>query len=177
MSNDTITLEMVEALAAQIEADEAAQADRLKRLIKAEARIAQNRQPEKFRRRATRKVSGDSDGSYPPDVEYQDYSGPKSLLVRKIEDECVRTSSGFYYDYRISTAAPGLCVGTDGAVYLAAIEGTGHFGQFPAHPGDCDIDAEITFDRASLDSLDLPDLREIESSLRQVAFPHAAMSN
>jgi hypothetical protein len=165
-----ITLEALENLAAQIEAEEGQERDRLKRLITAYARILRQRQPELFRRKALEYSDEDGhyDNSYPPSIQWKDHNGPAVITVMKMDYTTAATEGGFYHDYRFITVEKGIYVGKEGTIYGATIDGTGHFGQFAAHPGDCNVMATITYEPRSIDT---KYLQITEEHMRKLAFP------
>lgn len=168
-----LTLEQIEGMAAQIVAEAQTQRERLCRLIRAEARIAHNRRPERFKTAPSRYQDEDGhwDNSYPPDQVYCDYTGPQSLLIYAPTTEDYATSDGFYYEYRTVTTKRGLRIAADGTVYTVDQTGTGRFGQFAAHPGECNVDVDLEYSRTSCDNLSIAELAAIESKLRSLAFP------
>lgn len=168
-----ITIEEVEALAVTLETANAEARGKLLRLIRAEARILMARDPDKFPRCACYygDEDGHFDGSYPPKQEYRDLTGPRLLAVRKARHDDIATEDGFYHDWRRVTEDPGLYVARDGRVWGRTDEGTGHFGQFAAHPGDCRVEVTISWDPRDESDLSLEDLRAVESALRALAFP------
>ena len=116
MSNvSEITVEQIEVLADRLIAERESARARLIRLIVAEARIVGVRCPEKFGRKPIvyRDETGVCDGSYPPDQEYSDYTGPRLAKILGRDTEQSPTSGGFYYDYRIVTTFGGIYVDSD----------------------------------------------------------------
>jgi len=171
-SNVTITLEDLERLASSLEADDNTARQRLERLIKAYARIINAREPEKFQRRATEYSDSESNrgqGSYPPDQEYKAFNGPRLIKVKAPDTSDVAQASGFYYDWKRVTEEQGLYVSRDGRIYGAEHSGTGRFGPFPAHPGDCNVDVQIEWSLRA--DVSLAELRLVEVELRKQAFP------
>lgn len=173
MTNE-ITIEGLEAMAAQLEQDAETRAAKLRRLIRAFARIIQAREPRKFIRQPCEfgDEAGHYDNSFPPKQEHRDYTGPRLLEIYEEEIEEVRTSSGFYYDYRIVTTNAGLYVAADGSLWGADRTGTGSLGQFAAHPGDCGVEVTIDYDRR--DDVSIEALEIAEKTLRDLAFPLVA---
>lgn len=168
-----ITIEQVEALATKLEADDEAKRAKLVRLICAYTRVIAQRSPEKFQRQATvcRDEEGHFDNSYPPRIVYRDHTGPRLLQVRDNRTDDVATSGGFYYSWKRVTEDRGVWVGRDGTLWGCDETGTGEVGQFAAHPGDCNVDVELEWERLDLDDVDTEDLSATESKLRGLAFP------
>lgn len=175
----SITIEQVEQLAEKIEADETAERNRLLRLIRAEARIAANRSPDAFERRALEISDEDGhwDNSYPPAIQHKEFRSAPLVRVREYSYEEIATSGGYYHDWRAATTDRGLYVAQDGALYGAEVEGTGKVGQFAAHPGNCGVMLTVSWDRLATDDLSLDDLRKVEQNLRALAFPVAASAS
>lgn len=173
MTNE-ITIESLEALAAELEQDAETRAAKLLRLIRAFARIIQAREPREFARQPCEwgDVAGHYDNSFPPKKEYRDYTGPRLLEIYEEDTEEVATSSGFYYNYRVVTTNNGLYVAADGSLWGAERTGTGRLGQFAAHPGDCDVEVAIEYDRR--DDVSIEALEAAEKKLRDLAFPLVA---
>jgi hypothetical protein len=167
----TITIEQVEALATQLHSDEGTERAKLERLTTAYARILSAREPERFARQPLEKrdEAGHWDNSYPPTIEYCNYTGPRLIELSDCDYEDVPTSGGFYYDWKRVTTDPGLYVSRDGRIYGCEITGTGKLGQFAAHPGDCNVECELEYDER--DDLSVEDLRTVETALRALAFP------
>jgi hypothetical protein len=171
----TITLESLEQLAAQIIDDDDAERNRLLRLVRAYAQIIGRREPGEFARMATRRVSDDDgDNSYPPETKYVGRSGPVLLRLADPADEEVRTSGGFYHSWKIQTTDSGLYVDRIGNLYGRYQTGTGHYGQFAAHPGDCDVEIEIDWERLDEGEIAIDRLRDAEEILRGLASPLVA---
>jgi len=168
-----ITLEDVEALAAQLEADDAAERAKLQRLIRAEARIIAVREPEQFEARPLEYADEDGNGdtSYPPGQSYRAYAGPRLIEVRECETTDVATSPGYYRTWRRITEYPGLFVDREGRIWGCDESGTGRVGSFAAHPGDCDVAVTIAWERRCDSEVSTEELREVERHLRQLAFP------
>lgn len=171
-----ITIETLEMLAARAEQDDVIERVRLMRLIAAYARIASTSNPEEFRRRATRYAdeSGHWDNSYPPSQEYQDHSGPRSILIAESITRDVATTGGFYHRWQRVTEIGALAVGAAGLLYRSHEEGTGAVGQYAAHPGDHEVDITITWthvDPADADAITIDEIRSCEITLRALAFP------
>lgn len=166
-----ITIDDVERLATELEATESEQRAKLERLIRAYARILATREPERFPRAHTEYADEDGhwDSSFPPKQVYRSRTGPRLLRVIRADTSDVATSGGFYYEWRRVTESPGLYVSRDGQLYGAEHTGTGQFGQFAAHPGNCNVSVEIEYSPRHDVSLD--ELREAEEHLRKLAFP------
>lgn len=176
MSNASeITIEQVEDLAASLEFAADQRRSKLRRLIRAEARILAVRDPEQFPRRPVEFSDDDGhwDNSFAPYQRFKDHSGPRLIAVAKAEWDSVATSSGFYYDWRATTTNPGLYVDRHGDIFGAEFSGTGRFGQFAARPGNCDVMLSIDYSEQSDEGLTVEDLERIESALRSLAFPGA----
>lgn len=178
-NTDMITIEALELLADQAESDDAAQRAKLARLITAYARIASAAQPEAFTRRAKHvgDEAGHFDSSFPPSIVHSDRTGPLSIRVTDSETEDVATSTGFYYDWRRVTTRGALAVGPGGGLYRSDESGTGRVGQYAAHPGDCDVDVEITWSRVDVadpEEVTLAELAACEAAMRTLAFPLVA---
>ena len=174
---EKITIEQVEALAADVEATDAAERARLARLITAYARIVAVREPDKFKARATEYGdAGASDGSYPPDAEYRDKTGPRLIRIADFVWQWLATESGFYHAARAATTDPGMYVDRRGRLYGATITGTGRFAPFPAHPGYCDVQCSIAWDSISLADAPMDRLAQAEEKMRKLAFPLAAIA-
>lgn len=171
MKTTQITIEDVEALAERLEADDAAEREKLQRLIRAEARIIAVREPERFEAMALEYADRDgrSDNSYPPGQVYRAYVGPRLITVRECETTDVATSPGYYHTWRRVTEHPGLYVDRDGRIWGCDESGTGRIGSFAAYPGDCDVNVEISWERRS--DVSAAELREVEAHLRALAFP------
>lgn len=166
-----ITLEDVEALASALEADEATERAKLERLIRAEARIIAVREPEQFAARPMEYADEDGhwDNSYPPGQVYRAHTGPRLLAVRDCETTDVATTPGYYHEWRRVTEYPGLYVDRDGRIWGCDESGTGRVGSFAAHPGNCDVNVAVAWERRS--DVTVEELREVERHLRQLAFP------
>lgn len=173
---NTITIEDLEKLATELEADTEAQRMRLARLCAAYHRILRQREPHLFRRGPCRHgdEAGHFDSSYPPKQEFSEHNGPRviKLLNRTVED--VPTSGGYYYEWRRVTTDGGLRIGYDGRWYRSEETGTGQVGQFAAHPGDCHVDCAIEWTIVGTADLDLEELTIAEGKLRALAFPASA---
>lgn len=172
----SITIETLELLATEIEADETAQRSRLARLCAAYVRILAAREPATFTRPATHygDEAGHYDTSFPPDLEYSEHTGPRSILIVDSETDDVATSSGFYYSWRRVTTCGALTIGIDGKWYRSDETGTGRLGQFAAHPGHCDVDVTLEWSRESIDDVTTEELELAETKLRELAFPLVA---
>lgn len=168
---NTITIEDLERMATELEANEAQQRARLDRLIRSYARILAVREPHLFERRATEHgdVAGHWDNSFPPKQEFRARTGPRLLRVEGYDTEDVATSGGFYYSWRRVTTDGGLYVSKMGELYEANETGTGRFGAFAAHPGDCDVECEVAWSPKR--EVSLKQLVAVESCLRELAFP------
>lgn len=171
----TITIEQLEALAAQIEADQAKEVERLHRLVAVYARILAAREPGKFAAKPLERSDEDGhwDNSFPPKVKYKDFTGPRLLRLRGRETDDVSTSGGFYYHWRRVTTDGGLYVDRHGQLWRSEETGTGKVGQFAAYPGDCDVMCTIEYERAD-DDVTVEELRAAEEKMRGLAFPLAA---
>jgi hypothetical protein len=169
----TITIEQVEALALELEQESAAQEAKLRRLIKAEARILAQREPWRFERRALEQSDEDGhwDNSYPPKIKYKRHAGPRCIMVRDCATQDIATSSGFYHDWKRVTTDPGLFVMRDGRILGCDESGTGSVGAYAAHPGDHNV--QVTLDYSEREEVSLDELREVEATLRALAFPAA----
>lgn len=168
-----ITIEHLEALASELEANSAAQRDRLLRLIRAEIRILAARDPEQFAPLARHygDEAGHYDNSFPPDQEFSERTGPASIRLTKAVTEDVATSGGYYYQWRRVTSRGALVVDMHGQFWRSSETGTGRVGQFAAHPGDCDVDVTIDWSREDDSEISLDELRSAEVKVRALAFP------
>lgn len=166
-----LTLEALEALAATLDEEEAQTIEKLQRMIRAYARILWNREPQRFKRQPLRRQdeAGHWDNSFPPSIEYTDHSGPRAIRCCKPEWQEVATDSGFYHSYRVTTTEPGLSVDRFGNLLRCNIEGTGEIGQYAAHPGDKNVDCDLSYETA--DDPTIEELRFCEAKLRGMAFP------
>jgi hypothetical protein len=174
--SESITIEQLENLVSQMEADESAERDRLVRMIKACVKIMGQRASDKFRKRA-RKLISDSDGdnSYPPKTIAAERSGPALYTIYESEEEHVRTTQGFYHDWRCVTVDQGLYADRQGNLYGRVEIGTGSYGQFAAHPGDCHVDIDVEFVDADLENhFTVEQLRTALDYVKAVAFPLVA---
>lgn len=171
ITKTTITIEDVEALASALEADEAAERAKLERLIRAEARILAVREPGLFEAQALEYADEDGhwDNSYPPGQSYRVYTGPRLIEVREPETVDVATSPGYYHTWRRVTEDPGLYVDREGRIWGCDESGTGRIGSFAAHPGNCDVEVTLEWERRH--DVSVEELREVERHLRQLAFP------
>src|SRR6266404_5360910 len=113
-----LTIQDLEELANQIANENQSRRDKLTRMIRAYCKIIHAREPGKFTRRACHFSDevGNCDGSYPPDQEYSDRTGPRSIEIINLSSEDVPTESGFYYSYRTVPSDPGLYVTPTGAL-------------------------------------------------------------
>jgi len=172
---EAITIEQLERLVEQVEADALAERNRLCRLIGAYARIIWIREPERFKRQPLE--FGDEDGhydnSYPPSLVYKDFSGPRLLEVVRCDWDTVAMSGGFYHTWRVASPEPGLYVTPRGEIWGATAAGTGRYGQFAAYPGNYDVRVVLTWHPLGDEDVSLSDLRIVEKVLRGMAFPRA----
>lgn len=168
---NTITIESLEQLATELEADQAAQRARLDRLIRAYARILAVREPHMFARKATEHgdEAGHWDSSFPPKQEFRARTGPRLLSIEAWDTEDVATSGGFYHSWRRVTTDGGLYVSKMGELYEANETGTGQLGQFAAYHGDRNVECTIEWSRKS--DVTLAQLTRAEEHLRALAFP------
>lgn len=168
-----ITIEQVEALAEQVEADEQAARAKQLRLIRAYARILAVREPDEFIPRACEisDEDGHYDNSYPPKIRLKDQTGPATIMVSKYGYEEIATSGGFYYEWRATTTAPGLYIDPRGRLFGAQVAGKGRFGQFAAHPGNCDVMLTVAWSERDESDIPTEELRGAETLLRGLAFP------
>lgn len=168
-----LQLEDIEAVVAQLEADQDVRRAKLLRLIAAYARIVDVREPKRFARQALeyRDEAGQFDDSYPPSVLYCNFSGPALLEFSEPETEQVPTETGFYHSWKLVTKSPGLLVDARGALWRCEEHGTGRVGCFAAYPGDCSVEVVVEYHRQRPEELPLATLEEIEAWLRAVAFP------
>lgn len=175
MNTTQITVEQIEHLATELEADAEENRSRLLRLIRAETRILAAREPERFTRRACHygDEAGHYDNSYPPKMEYSERTGPVSITLTKSVTEDVATTSGFYYEWRRVCSSGALALDMHGRFWRSDETGTGRVGQFAAHPGDCGVDVTIDWSHESDDDVSLEELRIAEGKLRALAFPAA----
>jgi hypothetical protein len=173
MKTTEFKIEDIEAMVAQMEADEAMRRAKLVRLIAAEARIVALREPSKFVSMPTELSDEDGhwDNSYPPAAQYKNRTGPRLLEVVDNTTQDIATSSGFYHDWKRVTEDKGLWVGTRGELYGCMETGTGRFGQFAAHPGDCGVEVELEWERWDDEDLSTEALEKAEKTLRALAFP------
>lgn len=171
-----ITIADLEAIAAQVEGEESQERERLMRLIRAYARILAVREPGVFTRRALEYSDEDGswDNSYPPDQQYKDHTGPRTMKVAGHAWHEIATSTGFYYDWRATTKDGGLYIAPDGSLYGCTISGTGEFGRFAARPGNCNVMLTLEYDTLNSNDVKIARLRDAESALREKAFPHVA---
>lgn len=174
--SETITIEALEQLATQLEATDREQRAKLQRLIAAYARIIALREPGQLKRRPVEVADEDGhwDGSYPPNIQYKDYSGPRLIEVRRGDYDTVATEGGCYHAWRAVTSDCGVYVASDGGLYGRQYSGEGRVGQYAAHPGNCDVRIEVTYDELDTDEIALSDLTVAESTLRDLAFPLGA---
>lgn len=172
----TITLEQVEALVSTMEADEAGERSKLRRLISAYARILAAKDPTVFSRRETVRADEDGhwDNSFPPDIEAKAFIGPALIEVTRLSTEDRATTSGFYHEWERSTSDPGVYVHRTGRIYGADETGTGRVGRFAARPGNCDVDCRIDWYAREIDDVSTKELRTAEEMLRKMALPLVA---
>ena len=111
------------------------------------------------------------DNSFPPSQEYRNRRGPRLLKIRENVTDDIGTSSGFYHDWKRVTTDPGVYVSADGSIYGCDEHGTGHYGSFAAHPGNCSVDVELEWEQLNEDDVSIADLELAEGSLRKLAFP------
>jgi hypothetical protein len=173
MSESTVTIESLEALAAEIEAGETQERAKLRRLIAAYARIVAGRDPGQFKRMPLEYSDEDGhwDNSYPPEQRYKQHTGPRLIEVETEETAHIATSRGFYHDYRVVTESKGLYVRCDGALLGCEVTGTGSLGQYAAHPGDCAVMCELDWQELEADEISAGSLRRAERHMRDLAFP------
>lgn len=168
--NNTLTIEALEALANSLSETEGNRKRELARLISAYARIIAHRTEGRFPRRSLHvgDEAGHWDNSFPPKMEYTDRRGPGLLKVIADDHEDIATSSGFYYSWRRETTNPGLWVSRDGEIYGRYQTGTGRVGQFAAHPGDCGVDIDVTWEIRPVEDIYLETLEDAEKQLREI---------
>jgi hypothetical protein len=176
VTTTTITIEQLEALAAQAENDNAAECERLLRLCRAMARILAVRQPEVFKRRATSITdeAGHYDNSYPPKAElHYGHAAPRLAIVQRHATEDVPTSGGYYHTWRRQTDDLGCYVAPDGSFWGCDETGTGAVGQYAAHPGDHDRDITRDWQRIEPRAKEAEALRGLRAPRRREARPRA----
>lgn len=170
-----ITVEHVERLAEKLTAEQEYARERLMRLIVAEARILSIREPDQFPRAPLE--HGDQDGYYdntwPPDQVDKDFAGPRLFTVSELKTDYIATTSGFFYDARVSTTDGGLYISPDGGLWQCKATGTATYGSFAAYPGWCDVRIELEYEQINPRDVPLDRLHEAESKLRALAFPRA----
>jgi hypothetical protein len=176
MSNITdilASIDSIEAYAASIETAEAESRARLLRIVRALAKIANNKQ--RFRRMPMRfqDEDGHYDNSFPPKQDYRDHSGPRLLEIISESTEDIATEGGFYHAWKRVTEDRGLYIAADGTLYGCEQTGTGRFGQFAAHPGNCDVDVDLSWETLAEDDVPLDRLQKAVSELIALAFPAA----
>jgi hypothetical protein len=168
-----LTIGQLESLADQIVNSDRQRKQKLARMIRAYARILWIREPKQYKRGAT--IFADEDGhwdnSYPPDLKYKEFDGPKGITIYRFDWHCRATSHGFYHDLKIYTSDGGLRVCPDGSLTTATIEGTGRYGAFAAHPGHCDFDCSIDYSQIDPEDVALDRLIDAEKQMRDLAFP------
>lgn len=174
--NDTITLEQLEALATSLEATEWKRREKLIRMIRAFVRILSIREPARFTARPT--VYADEDGhwdnSYPPTQEFKQRTGPRSIQLRKTDFTNRATTGGFYHHSCYYTEVPGLSVDASGDFWNSKLDGVGQYGQFAAHPGECEVNCTIDHEIVDAGDLSTVELIDAEQQLRLLAFPSAS---
>lgn len=163
----------LEALANEICETQQTKREHLLRMLRAYCKIINAREPGKFKRRACHfgDVAGNCDGSYPPEQAYTDRSGPLAIEIVSFSSEDVPDSGGFYYSYHTVATDMGLYLSPKGDLFGGAMTGTGSFGQFPAHPGDCDVDCSIEWSNLDPEDVPLDRLEKAEKEMRAIAFP------
>jgi hypothetical protein len=168
-----LTIQDLEELAAQIAGETSDRRQKLLRMIRAYCKIINAREPDKFSRRACHfgDEAGNCDGSYPPKQVYSDRSGPLGITIISFSSEDVPNSGGFYHDYHTVSTDSGLYVSPKGELFGGSMTGTGSFGQFPAHPGDCNVDCCIEWSDLDPEEVPLDLLEKAEKELRDIAFP------
>lgn len=168
-----MVLEELEALATIVEEEHETHRAKLLRMIRAYVRILAAREPELFKAWAT--VYADEDGhwdnSYPPRQEWKQKTSPASIRVRELDFDSIATSEGFYHESKYFTTVPGLYVDSFGEFISSELTGTGRFGQFAAHPGDCGVDCEIDYSEIRDEDVPTSVLTKAEERLRGLAFP------
>jgi hypothetical protein len=177
--NALLTLEALEALAAQVETDSKAERARLLRLCAAMVRILAVRQPGVFRRGTTRITSeSTSDSSYPPELEYtRGHSAPRVLRIRDAATTDVPLESGFYHPWERDTEEAGCYVSDRGHWYGRIETGTGHYAAFAAYPGDTGVDVRVEWVRIEPDLADIQAAVElIRSKMSEFLDPELAAS-
>ena len=174
MTDTTITIEQLETLATQAEADETAERARLHRLIRAYARILSARDPELYQRQPTmlRDEDGHWDESYPPAVTWRARTSERLIVVRDEQTDDVATTSGAYYEWRRVTTDVGIYIARDGSIWGCEQSGTGRVGSFAAYPGDHRVKVDARYSRR--DDVTVSELRIAEAHLRDLAFPASA---
>jgi hypothetical protein len=172
----SITIEVLEALAHQVEEQEQTEREHLHRLIRAYTRILAVREPAKFRRRACEygDETGYCDGFYLPKMQCRNYTGPRLFSIYEGDYSTIPTSTGFDHDWKAVTSDLGLYISPAGECWGRETAGTGEFGSFPAYPGDCSVEIEFHWRELAEDELPIEGLREAEERLREAAFPHVA---
>lgn len=170
-----LTIEEIETLSAQICEETETAKEKLARLIRAFARIVEAKEPGEFSRmpRVYADEDGHFDNSYPPDQKYKQRTGPRLLEIIDNAWTYRATSEGFYHESEYYTTDRGLFVAPDGSLLGADMHGTGSYGQFAAHPGECSVECEIDYEELGLDEIPLDRLAKAERELRALAFPLA----
>jgi hypothetical protein len=124
---------------------------------------------DQWKRRATTIVDdNDGNGSYPPDEQWTDHSGPILFKIEGADYSTEATAGGFYHDCRAGTGSSGLYVSRDGTLYGANFTGTCRFGQFPAHPGICDRDIAVEWDVLPMEDISNDDYDAAIAALRKL---------
>lgn len=173
MSEHTITLASLAAIADEIVAEESTKRNHLTTMIRHYARILAVREPHRFAAMPIEYSDEDGhwDNSYPPEQEWKDRNGPDAMTLIKGDWDQIATSSGFYYEWRAATNDYGLYVTPLGDLLGASYTGEGRFGQFAAHPGDTDVRIEVEYDRLDLANVTTERLVQAEADMRELAFP------
>lgn len=168
------TIVEIEAIILKLENDEATRRAKLCRLIAAYARIIWLREPDQFGKKRATEISdedGHWDSSYPPKMVCKNRCGPRLITILDNTTDDIATSSGFYHDWKRVTEDAGLYIGTRGELYGCQETGTGSLGQFAAHPGDCGVEVELSWETWDSDELATSALEAAEAKLRGLAFP------
>lgn len=176
---NTITIESLQQLATELENNAAAQRSRLADLCATYVRLLAAAKPKLFNAMATCETdeAGSWDTSYPPKVTYTAHNGPRLLQIADTETQNVPTSSGFYYSWKRVTSYGGLWIDAGGHWYRCQESGTGRFGQFAAHPGDCDVRVALSWRVVAISDLELDELTLAEATLRRLSVPIATRTD
>jgi hypothetical protein len=171
-----MTIHELEALANEVCEETETAKQKLARMIRAFARIINAKSPSSFPQMPLEysDVDGHWDNSYPPKQVYKKKSGPRLIVIIHDEQDSNATTSGFYHSSEYFTTDRGLYVSPTGEFFGCDEHGTGRFGQFAAHPGDCDVHCECEYDTIDLDDIPLDRLQKAEKELRDLAFPLVA---